>query len=49
MAFLSGPSIEISLPKRKVDIVAQDRIAAKKEFAKKLAEVYAQMNQDSDR
>jgi len=43
-----GPSIDIALPKRKIDLAAQERLAAKKEFAKKLAEVYAQMNQDSD-
>ena len=40
--------INIELPKRKADIEKEKRLAAKREFAKKLAEIQAMMIPDSD-
>ena len=46
----SGPEIEsvdIVIPKRKDEIEAEQRLAAKKAFAKKLAELYSTMKDSS--
>ena len=41
--------VEIIIPKRKDEIEAEERLKAKKEFAKKLAEMYSTMKNDSSR
>ena len=46
----TGPSVEITIPKRKDEIEAEKNLAAKKAFARQLASLYSTLKkEESDR